>query len=378
MFDVADCLDTLRSHSSEWLEMRRREVVAEVRCLQSEEFAILRVLDERGRIDATTGLGGDSARTVREKIETARALESLPAIAAAAHAGHLSAEQLGAVVKLADDESDAEWAERAPNLTPDDLARMAREQSKPAVEEGRARHAARKLRTWWEKDRGMLQIRGELPDLMGAKFEATIQKLTESMRPPKGQAWELWERRAADALVLMCDAVAVADRIDTPMAVAKPLLVVEVPESGPATVAGIPLPDAMIEQLRASASVEPLLVDEDGAPAAVGKRGSGLSPKVIRAVLLRDRHCRCGNCDLHYGLHVHHLRPSSWGGSDEISNLAAIASVHHPMLIPNGPYALVGNPNLPDGLRLVHIRDLTPEHAEQVGLPPPRAGPSAA
>ena len=95
-------------------------------------------------------------------------------------------------------------------------------------------------------------------------------------------------------------------------------------------------------------------------------------------MLLRDGHCRCGNCDLRYGLHAHHLRPKSWGGTDEISNLAAVASVHHPMLIPNGPYALVGNPNLPDGLRMVHIDDLTPDEAKQVGLPPRRAGPNAA
>jgi len=75
---------------------------------------------------------------------------------------------------------------------------------------------------------------------------------------------------------------------------------------------------------------------------------------------------------------VHHLRPKSWGGTDEISNLAAVASVHHPMLIPNGPYALVGNPNLPDGRHLVHVEKLTPEQADQVGLPPRRAGLNAA
>ncbi len=65
--------------------------------------------------------------------------------------------------------------------------------------------------------------------------------------------------------MLMCDAIDVAERIETPMAAAPPLLVVEVPEKGPATVAGIPLPDAMVEQLRATASVEPLLIDDDGA-----------------------------------------------------------------------------------------------------------------
>ena len=368
----------MRSHSTEWLEARRCEVVGEIRRLQSEEHSILLVLDERGRVDTSRGLDGDSARTVRNKLDTARALESLPAVAAAASAGRLSSEQLEKVVQLADEHSDAEWAERAPKMTPADLGRSVREQSKPTVEEAQARHAERHLRTWRDEDRKVVCGRFELPFVMGAKFEATIEKLVESMRPAKGQPWEPRQRRAADALVVMCDAVDVVERIDTPMLAAPVLMVTEVGMHGPSTIAGIPLPDAMVEQLRASASVEPLLVDDDGFPVAMGKRKSSLSPKIVRAVMLRDRHCRCGNCNLHYGLHAHHIRPRSWGGSDEISNLVAVASVHHPMLIPNGPYAIVGNPNLPDGLRTVHIDDLTPEEAKQVGLRPPRAGPNGA
>jgi len=378
VFDVVDHLDELRSWPTDRLHAHYAHLVREERRIHLERLDVLRVLDERGQVDTSVGADGESARTLRDAVEQAQALESLPAVAAAAHAGNLSAEQLGAVVRLADEESDAEWAVRAPNVTPGDLARLAREQSKPTVEEGRARHAARHLRMWWVKDRGMLCVRGELPDVLGAKFEATVKKLTEQMRPPKGQAWERWERRGADALGLMCDAVEAVERIDTPMVAAPPLFVAEVAKDGPAVVAGIPLPDAMVEQLRASASIEPVLVDEAGFLVAVGKRGASLSPKITRAVLLRDGHCRCGNCDLRYGLHVHHLRPKSWGGSDDISNLAAVASVHHPMLIPNGSYALVGNPNLPDGIRLVHVDDLTVDEANQVGLPRRRAGPNAA
>jgi hypothetical protein len=367
--DVADCLEVMRSHSTEWLESRRAEVVGEIRRLQSEELAIVRVLDERDRIDVSRGLDGESARTVRAKVETARALESLPAVSAAAAAGALSAEQLEQVVKVADEASDAEWAARAPNMTPADLARQAREQRKPTVEEGRARHAARHLRVWRDEPRGMVCGRFELPDVMGVKFEATIQKQVEQMKPAKGQPWERWEQRAADALLVMCDALDVAMRVEVPMAAAPPLFVTEVGMRGPATIAGIPLPDAMVEQLRAMASVEPLLVDDHGSPIGIGRRSSSLSPKIVRAVLTRDGHCRCGDCDLRFGLHVHHIRPRSWGGSDELSNLVTVASVHHPALIPNGPYAIVGNPNQPDGLRTVHLDDLTADEAEQVGVP---------
>jgi len=342
-----------------------------------EELAVVRVLDERGQIDPTVGRAGESARTVRDTLETARALESLPAVAAAAHAGDLSAEQLGSVVKLADEESDAEWARRAPNTAPGDLARLARTKTKPTIEEWRKRQEAQDLQMWWRKDRGVLQVRGELPDLLGAKFEAVINRMAERMRPAKGQPWVRWGQRAAAALGELCD---LFETVEAPAAAAKPLLVVQVPKEGPAEVAGIPLPDAVVESLRASARIEPVLVDDDGIPVSIGKRTTALSPKIARAVFLRDAHCRIPDCEVRHGLQIHHLRPRSWGGTDQIADLAAVctAAGHHQMLIPHGPWALVGNPNRPDGLRLVHLDELTEADAVQLGLPPPRAGPNAA
>ena len=119
----------------------------------------------------------------------------------------------------------------------------------------------------------MLQVRAELPDVMGAKFEETMKGLVERMRPLPGQPWERRNRRAADALLQMCDAVAVADKVDTPHLAAKPAFFVDVPPAGPAEIAGIPLPDAIVEQLRAGATIDPVLVDADGAPVAwVGAR----------------------------------------------------------------------------------------------------------
>ncbi len=50
------------------------------------------------------------------------------------------------------------------------------------------------------------------------------------------------------------------------------------------------------------------------------------------------------------------------GGTDDIANLAAVCTGgttdHHIMLIPHGPWTLTGNPNLPDGLRLIHRDEL--------------------
>jgi hypothetical protein len=134
---------------------------------------------------------------------------------------------------LADASSDAEWAQRAPNTAPSDLSRLARTVEKPTMDEARA-------------------------------------------------------RRGADALVQLCRDCADEHAVATPNVV----MVVEVPQHGPVTVAGIPLPDEMVQSLRAQAKIDPVLVDEQRVPIAVGKARSPLSAKTLRAVRLRDGHCR--------------------------------------------------------------------------------------
>lgn len=347
MFDAL--VDELRTHSTDWLQSRRREVVDAQRRLHSEELAIIRVLDERGRIDTAIGSAGESSRVVREKVETARAMESLPAIASLAMDGGLSDEQLSKVVKVADSETDAEWARRAPNLDPVELERLARRVSKPTAADSRARFAARELRMW--KRDGMLHLRGQLPDDMGAKFEHTINHLTEQMKPVKGQPWVAFEQRAADALLALCEPAVAGD--DEPTLSRLAGIQAAVPLHGPAEIAGVPIADSRLEQLRANASITPVLVDDCGAVVAIGRAAPAISRKLRRAVLLRDARCRVPGCARRRGLEVHHLVPRSWQGTDEISNLACVCPAHHRLLVPNGLLALVGNANLPDGLRLV-------------------------
>jgi hypothetical protein len=128
---------------------------------------------------------------------------------------------------------------------------------------------------------------------------------------------------------------------------------VAVPLEGPAEIAGVPIADSLLQQLRANASIELVLVDDDGNVEGIGRAAPGLSYKLRRAVLLRDARCRVPGCGRRRGLEAHHLVPRSWHGTDAISNLAAVCPAHHRLLIPHGLLALVGNPNLPDGLRLV-------------------------
>jgi hypothetical protein len=366
MFDAL--LDGFRTHSTEWLESRRREVVDQQRRLHSEDLAIVRVLDERGRIDTRVCERGESPQTVRRKVETARRLESLPRIGAVACDGRLSDEQLDEVVQVADEATDAEWAVRAPNVAPADLSRLARNARKPSTDDSMARREARGFAMRWNAENTMLRFHGQLPDVMGARFEKTINDVMEEFRPPRGQAWDTFEHRAADALVALCELAAGSDE-PAPTWATRPVAQLHIPTSGPAEFGGVPIADSLLEQWRANVSVEPVIVDDHGVTVGIGRRTSLLSPKIARAVLLRDHHCRI--CGTTRGLQVHHLRPRTWGGTDDVSGLSLVCTRCHPDLVPHGSWALVGNPNLPDGLRRVHLDDLTPEEAVQLGRPPP-------
>jgi HNH endonuclease/Domain of unknown function (DUF222) len=215
---------------------------------------------------------------------------------------------------------------------------------------------------WRSRGSGMLQLRGQLPDDMGARFEATITSLTEAMKPARGQPWTPFEQRAADALLALCEPHASDEGHESTLA-AQPVVQAAVPLEGPAHIAGVPIADSLLEQLRGNATIEPVLVDESGAVRAVGRRASALSPKLRRAVLLRDGQCCVPGCARRRGLEVHHVVPRSRVGTDEISNLACVCPAHHRLLVPHGLLALVGNPNLPDGLELVTTARAPPEAA---------------
>ncbi|MEI8001882.1 MAG: HNH endonuclease [Actinomycetes bacterium] len=353
MFDWQEELDELRIHSLEWLREARSEAVREERRWHLRRLAITRVLDERGALtDAVAAEDGVRIRDVHEAVEVARALDDLPCVAAAGGDGLLSAEQLTAATRLADATTDAEWAARAPRCTPVDLQRMVRAQRTPTADESRRRFEARELRTWWDETTGMLRGRFALPDLQGAAFESVIDQLVERQRPRRGEPWERRERRAADALTALVERFQGAT--DTIAEGIRPKVVVHVPPSGPGEVGGgVMLADETLEQLRVNCVIEAVVVDDHGSPIGMARAIRALSPRRTRAVLTRDGACRFPGCGTRTGLEVHHLVPRSAGGTDEISNLAAVCAPHHRRLVPHGRLRLVGNPNRPDGLELV-------------------------
>ena len=242
-----------------------------------------------------------------------------------------------------------------------------------------ARYEARHLRMWWTPDKGMLHLHGAVARCDGRQVRSDDPEADRADEARQGSGVG---QRASTAPPmrwwLMCDAVDVAEQIETPMLAAQPVLHGTRSRARPAAIAGIPFADAMVEQLRANAT------HRTGAGRRRRRPGRGREAHRPRCHPRSSGRCCCatgtaaaGTVSCRYGLQVHHLTPRSWGGTDDLANLAAVCSTHHPLLIPHGPRVLIGNPNQPDGLRTVHLDDLTPEQRQQLGLPPPRAGPNA-
>jgi len=160
-----ELLDELRTHTTEWIRVRRAELVREQRRLGLAQLAATRVLDERGV--APEPEPGVTVRAARETLEVARSLETMPAIAQVAASGALSWDQLKGVVEVATPATEAEWAERAPGWAPADLQRQARAAKVVTAEDAAARREARELRCWSEPEAGVVAGRFRLPDVEG-------------------------------------------------------------------------------------------------------------------------------------------------------------------------------------------------------------------
>ena len=295
-------------------------------------------------------------RTARDCVEISRRLESLPAIAAAVHSGDLSVDQLKPLIEIATPETDAEWADRAKGYAPTDLERLARQQRGVTAEDAATRREAREFRMWWRKDEGMLAVRGELPDVDGALAESVFTQMVDRMRPPKGEQWAPRQHRMADAFVDLCRNYADIE----PSGRTKAHVIVQVPLQGSAEVEGVPIATETLDALLSNATIEHQVIDAETAALCTDSDldQDSIPADVRRFVLTRDRHCRVPGCENSQRRQIHHMNPRCRRGNHDPDKLAAVCPQHHPMLEPHGPWQLAGDPNRPDGLRLVRIEDL--------------------
>jgi hypothetical protein len=236
---------------------------------------------------------------------------------------------------------------------------MARRQRTVSLAEARARGDARFVRMWREHHVGMNGGRWALPDVKGVLVEKVLDHMAERMRPPKGQPWDTLAHRRADALVELCERYADVE----PTGRFKYLVMIQHPVGGVPEVEGIPIAEATLNALLPSAVVRETATGADGVPRSTKRRP--IPADVERHVRARDLHCRTPGCEETRGLQLHHMDAVCQGGANEIGihKVVAVCRWDHPMYEPHGPYRLVGDPERPDGLRIVHRDDPPPPDA---------------
>jgi len=280
---------------------------------------------------------GWEGRTTHERLRVARALESLPRVAAALRAGEIHWTKVRELSRVAVQETEAEWLEVA---------------RRSSVRELEAQVSGRRA--------------GDRP---GDPQDPELVERPLVFRA-KAELWGIWQavgdrvRREVDARLtdeeVLLHALRIAlqgatqedGRREPPCQMA--LTVCAVCERGFVVAGGeeVPAPDAMVERALCDATcigfldeekarLAAAVVDREELPpvlaAHVGtnrrRRSRSVRRSIERKVFQRDRErCSVPGCNHRLYLEIHHVQLVMDGGTDDPENLVLLCSTHHRLL----------------------------------------------
>jgi hypothetical protein len=293
-----------------------------------------------------------SPRAAKELVDTGRALEHLPAVAAAFTDGQVSAAQVGVIAQVTQPERLAEAAAQEIDLAAVDeaLAAVATAQpydrlvavvrhyrealhpdgAEPDPTEGRRFSVARDLD-------GTLSFSGQLDAVGGEKLLTALEANVQAGRT-KGDR-RTRAQMLADALVQLSDNALASG--DLPICrTVKPHVVLTIGladladpavNPGAATTGfGETLSAARARWAACDAGITRIVLDPDGLPLDVGREKRLVPAHIRRAVEHRDRHCVFAGCGAPtHWCDVHHLLEWINGGETSLANSALLCERHH-------------------------------------------------
>jgi hypothetical protein len=89
------------------------------------------------------------------------------------------------------------------------------------------------------------------------------------------------------------------------------------------------LDGATFQRLACDTGIVVAHTDAQGEPLDVGRRRRTVPPSLMRALLLRDRHCRFPGCNHQAFVEAHHIEHWSEGGETSKDNLLLVCHAHH-------------------------------------------------
>jgi uncharacterized protein DUF222/HNH endonuclease len=312
---------------------------------------------------------GLSLSAAREKVRTAQALRSLPAISAAFADGRLSYSKVRALTRVAanhDEDLLLAYALDASASQVEERCRQIRNVESESVEAARRAWERRSLTLFRDRARGVVRITIELPEadgeLVGRAIESAVAAGdaafgAEFASDPERSA-DAWRAQQADALVAIVkcylgggdearagvnanpstEGDAAAERmLRSTSAADRYQVVVHVDES--ALRGGIgraDLPIETVKRLCCDGSLITVLEDERGRPLDVGRKQRTVSTALRRALWSRDRGCSFPGCRHTRYVDVHHIHPWADGGATSLDNLTLLCTHHHTLLHQGG------------------------------------------
>lgn len=248
----------------------------------------------------------------------------------------------------------ADLIDQAPQLRPEELARMVRhhtEQVRPPRDEDqldRGRRAARGLWCTPPNATGMVGLRGVLDPEGAAILKAAIEPLS-APRPEKDEAGRTIAadertaaRRRMEALlaivargVAAARGVPVTDKAKVVVLIDYDTLVEDLNDAKGAkgagtTLTGDVLSPSVVRRMACEAGIIPVVLGRDGAPLDVGYRERLFTYSQRLALIARDKGCSFEGCTVPATwCDAHHVLPWYRGGKTNLANGALLCPKHH-------------------------------------------------
>ncbi len=330
----------------------------------------------------------------RERVRVARALGTLPRLAAALARGELSYFKVRALSRVATPETEerllavgrAGTAEHVESI----VRGWRRVDRKAEMAEDRKRHVSRWLQVY-QSDDGMVTIRGQLAPEAGVLLLKALTAARETLYkqtrrtfddPPVDVSAETpaMDHQQADALALLAESAlhhgidpgAPGERYQVVVHVDAPVLA-DADAAGQSVLEGGTHVSAETSQrLACDASRVIMRHDADGRVVEVGARTRTIPSALRRALQHRDHACRFPGCSCRF-VQGHHIRHWAHGGPTTLSNLVLLCRRHHRTVHEEG-YKVEREPSgelrfrRPDGEPLPYVPETRPVSDDPVKL----------
>lgn len=289
------------------------------------------------------GIGLGAAR---EKVRVARALGTLPRIAAAMTEGRLSYAKVREMTRVADPFNEDYLLNIALCGTASHVEQVARSYRRALDTQELTREAIQdrdQCLSFFTEPDGSMAIRGRVPAEIGALFKRALEAAEDSLPIPRdvpagtsGEDLHRSRKRRVEALATLAESFLSTGPRDLSGS-DRQQIVVHVDaetlkhglagrcelEQGPSMAA------ETARRLACDASVVTIIENNQGEPLNVGRRIRAIPPGIRRALKSRDKGCRFPGCSFKRFVDGHHVKHWADGGETSLANLVTLCRFHH-------------------------------------------------